>query len=563
MQQIKIKEEGFKKKLVIGNTILCLCFVLAMNVFAKVHLQQVMLSSVEKEIQGFLETLSTKKDFETVLQELKEQENFLEISLYDSSNNVIYASKNKQLFSSNKEVVEALEKNSSIYVRKDVAYICKKFSFQNRTYLLHTSIHLGTTILLQHWFKSHFAFFVMGYLFIYGLISWVVLYFLFKPIKKMAVFFKQGVYRQGENTKCFLGFSSLVSRVKTQLQSKREEKNEQEGILEVLGEGIIALDKEKRITFINSTASLFLGKEKEKIVREFLYNIKDSYGLIEKCETLLQPCLDGEEKVRGSIVLEKIPKVYLDVCIVRKITQEGFVIVLQDRTADYKVLSMGKDFVANASHELRTPITIIQGFAETLATQPNLPEKVLQEVSEKIVKTAKRLGNIIHDLLMLESIEKLRTSLEECDLSFLLEKQTQQILSQHKKTTVSLEKEEKNIFVRGNTGLLELAVTNLLENAIRYSEKDPKIVVKLFRDDKEIKLQIIDQGIGIPEQDLEHIFDRFYTVDKARSKKLGGTGLGLSLVKTIVEKHRGKVFVSSQLGQGSCFTLLFPLEEIV
>jgi two-component system phosphate regulon sensor histidine kinase PhoR len=204
----------------------------------------------------------------------------------------------------------------------------------------------------------------------------------------MAVFFPQRVHRQGENTKCFLGFSSLVSRVKTQLQARREEKNEQEDILEVLGEGIIALDKEKRITFINSTASLFLEDEKHKLLKEFLYNIKDPYGLIEKCKTLLQRCLDEEEKVRGSIVLEKIPKVYLDVCIVKKITQEGFVIVLQDRTADYKVLSMGKDFVANASHELRTPITIIQGFAETLATQPNLPEKVLQEVSEKIVKTA-------------------------------------------------------------------------------------------------------------------------------------------------------------------------------
>jgi signal transduction histidine kinase len=186
---------------------------------------------------------------------------------------------------------------------------------------------------------------------------------------------------------------------------------------------------------------------------------------------------------------------------------------------------------------------------------------VLKDISEKIAKTSKKLGTIIQDLLTLASIENKELSLEECNLSLLLEKQKQQMISQHKKVAISLTKEEKDLSIQGNIGLLELAVTNLLENAIKYSEKDPKISIKIFQENREIKIQISDQGIGIPEQDLEHVFERFYTVDKARSKKLGGTGLGLSLVKTIVEKHGGRISLSSQPGVGSCFTLFFPCFE--
>ncbi len=223
----------------------------------------------------------------------------------------------------------------------------------------------------------------------------------------------------------------------------------------------------------------------------------------------------------------------------------------------YKFLEMRKDFIANASHELKTPITIIQGFAETLHDNVTLPKETLVDISEKIFHSSLRMGRIIHNLLTLASIENTQDAqIAPCDLVELIETCKNTLQSVHTSAEVTIHYNTAlDYTIKADEALLEIALSNLLENAAKYSKETPKIEVHIDRMEDFVKIAIKDNGIGIPENDLERIFERFFRVSKMQSKKIGGSGLGLSIVATIVEKHCGKISVESTLGKGSTFTI--------
>lgn len=222
----------------------------------------------------------------------------------------------------------------------------------------------------------------------------------------------------------------------------------------------------------------------------------------------------------------------------------------------YKILEMKKEFIANASHELKTPITIIRGFAETLHDNPALPQNTTVEITEKIVHSCERMTRIIRNLLTLADIENSTGSrIMPCNLIELAKECRSTLTSAYKKAQVELiYNDDDDLTIYADEALLEVALMNLLDNAAKYS-KDPKIEIILERDKAFIQIAVKDNGLGIPEADLEKIFQRFYRVNKMHAKKIGGSGLGLSIVETIVEKHLGKIDVKSTLGQGSTFTL--------
>ena len=189
------------------------------------------------------------------------------------------------------------------------------------------------------------------------------------------------------------------------------------------------------------------------------------------------------------------------------------------------MLEMRKEFVANASHELKTPITIIQGFAETLHDTPDLPPEMISEITAKIVRNSKRMSNLIKDLLALSDVENLSKSrLIELDLLDLTENCAQLLKDAHPNAIIEIKttSDEKNEII-GDPHLMELAVMNLIENAAKYSTPPAHIEVTLENQTDWIVLTVADNGIGIPPEDLEHIFERFYTVDKAHSRKMGGS----------------------------------------
>lgn len=224
---------------------------------------------------------------------------------------------------------------------------------------------------------------------------------------------------------------------------------------------------------------------------------------------------------------------------------------------------MRKDFIANASHELKTPITIIRGFAEMLHDNPGLPTDTVGEMTTKIVKNCKRMNSLIKDLLTLSDIENIPLSrLVRCDLVKIAEQCTNTLHDIYPDAEVNIHcDKEKTYAVTADPSLLELALMNLLENAAKYSKAPAQIDISLDKMDSKIKITLSDKGIGIPKGDLEHIFERFYTVDKAHSQKLGGSGLGLSIVQTIIHKHFGQIAIDSVLGEGTTFTITLPVSQ--
>ncbi|MCB1084704.1 MAG: GHKL domain-containing protein, partial [Chlamydiia bacterium] len=235
---------------------------------------------------------------------------------------------------------------------------------------------------------------------------------------------------------------------------------------------------------------------------------------------------------------------------------------LLDRSGQYQKEQLGKDFVANASHELRTPITIIKGFAETIYDLPTISEAMLTDFSEKIVRNCERMDNLVKNLLTLADLDYLpKARLQECDLVGMIDNCSHSLLSLYPDVELESLHNSEYILVNGDPDLLELAIMNLLENGVKYSSEVPKIQVTIEEHGEEVCLTIADQGIGIPCDDLDHIFERFYTVNKAHSRRLGGAGLGLSIVKTIASKHEATVCVESKEGEGTAFTLCFQKKE--
>ena len=241
----------------------------------------------------------------------------------------------------------------------------------------------------------------------------------------------------------------------------------------------------------------------------------------------------------------------------------GCVVLIEDVTAAQHIAQVRKDFVANVSHELRTPIGAISVLAEALADADD-PE-IVQRMAGRLHHEALRLGDIVDDLLALSKLESGRAEpSESMDLCTVADQAIERIRDRADDSGIWLNGPEASsapIMITGDPGQMISAIGNLLDNAIKYSESGSEVSVEVIRFNGEAELVVADTGIGIPEADLDRIFERFYRVDNARSRATGGTGLGLSIVRNVVRNHRGTISVSSVEGQGSSFTICLPLAD--
>lgn len=235
------------------------------------------------------------------------------------------------------------------------------------------------------------------------------------------------------------------------------------------------------------------------------------------------------------------------------------VVVLHDITNLQKLENLRREFVANVSHELKTPITSIKGFAETLIEGAKNDEQSLDMFLNIILKESNRIESLVTDLLDLSHIEQQKEleinymNLSELAINII---DNLQIQAQNKRIKIQSEI-EKDVIIEAHENKIAQVITNLLSNAINYSSEDNKVIVRVYRNDNKVYLEIQDYGIGISDTDQKRIFERFYRVDKARSRDSGGTGLGLSITKHIVEAHNGRIDVKSEPGKGSIFKVLF------
>ena len=350
----------------------------------------------------------------------------------------------------------------------------------------------------------------------------------------------------GELAESFNRMSEELKRLFDNLTLKQEELN---SIISSLEEGLFVLDKKGKIILFNKSFKRFVQINPEgKFWWEVLRN-PEIAKLIEKVK---------KEKRISSKELALNGKVFL-CSFVFIPSKEELIVVLHDITEFKKLEKIKKDFIVNVSHELRTPLTAIKGYVETLE------EEIKGEARHylKIIKKhTERLINIVQDLLLL-------SELEEKGLTQIKEK-------------VNLEETAKNVFkifeqkakekglelnlicegilvVKGDPFKLEQMFINLIDNAIKYTEKG-EVSVFLKETNKEVIVKVRDTGLGIPKEHLDRIFERFYVVDKSRSRKFGGTGLGLSIVKHIVLLHNGRIEVKSSLREGTEFIITFPAD---
>jgi two-component system, OmpR family, phosphate regulon sensor histidine kinase PhoR len=333
----------------------------------------------------------------------------------------------------------------------------------------------------------------------------------------------------------------------------KEELKEKDAILDLLSEGVISFDAKEEVRYVNTAAAAILGLSKKGIKKK---KLQGGSPLVDKALSLLKTAKRMRIPLTDSISLEREKTLFFHLMAVPD--KRGSFLLLQDVSSQQKVIEVGRDFVANASHELKTPITIIGGFTETLQDMPDLPREIVDEILEKIVKNCQRMNSLVRNLLTLADIENIPLlNGAPCDLPQILEECRRATLAVYPTASIDIVSETGGI-AEVEAGILELALLNLLNNAAKYSPSAAKIVVNIIQDAKSVIISIADEGAGIPEADIEHIFDRFYTVNKAHSRKLGGAGLGLSLVKKIIDKHEGTLEVRSTLGKGTTFTLAIP-----
>lgn len=331
-------------------------------------------------------------------------------------------------------------------------------------------------------------------------------------------------------------------------------------ILESMVEGIIVVDKSSRIISVNHTVENIFNISKQNLEgRIFLEAIRnnDMVEIIDKvlkrgeftsCELSLMWPVRKIFQINASPVFEK-----------NAVT--GCILVIHDITEIRKLETMRRDFVANVSHELKTPLTSIKGFVETLL-EGGLNDKENNRRFLVIIQNqAERLNKLVDDLLSLSCLESKEMKPEKNN--FGLWEQAEQVIiifkEQLKKQGVDIKNElARDIVINADKDKIGEVFVNLIDNAVKFNREKGVVRIYSLEQKSEIKIIIEDSGIGIPEKDIPRIFERFYRVDKARSRELGGTGLGLSIVKHIVELHGGKVGVESTEGLGSKFWFILP-----
>jgi two-component system phosphate regulon sensor histidine kinase PhoR len=359
--------------------------------------------------------------------------------------------------------------------------------------------------------------------------------------------------------------NEMAQQLNARIDTIKGERSQIQAILSSMIEGVMAVDSANNIVSINKAAADLLGvdvasshgRNVEEVVRNPQLQRYIKNALEDKSQAEINSLIlgDGERflQLHGSSLTDD------------KGNRRGAVLVLHDITRTRQLEEVRRDFVANVSHELKTPVTSIKGFAETLLDgSVNDPQQV-QRFLKIIAKHSDRLNAIIEDLLSLsrleEDSEKRRLSFEKTSIkpALISAIELSKVKAEEKHIKIELLC-DIGITAQINAALIEQAVLNLIDNAIKYSQPNSEIQVSARRMENVVLVKVSDQGCGIEREHLDRIFERFYVVDKGRSRKLGGTGLGLSIVKHIAQVHGGYVTVESKPGSGSVFTIYLPVD---
>lgn len=356
--------------------------------------------------------------------------------------------------------------------------------------------------------------------------------------------------------------SAMAQAVRQHINELTTERNQATAILESMAEGVIALDAHGRILMINPAASVLLHLSGEpKRGQSFFELIRHP-----ELHDLVHAVLQERKRLTNDLVLfqphQRRVRVHGVPCGQTELSGPCAVLVIQDVTESHRYEQLRREFVANVSHELKSPLTSIRSLTETLLEGAVNDSTSNRRFVELIDQDTARLSRLIDDLLALSQIESqaVPLNLAVIDLQSIATSVTETLQSGITQRGLSVSmKIPPSLAVRADPDRLRQVLLNLIENAVKYNQEHGTIEIAAARNGAWATVTVADTGIGIPTEDLSRIFERFYRVDKTRSRELGGTGLGLSIVKHIVEAHGGRVSVESRSGHGSVFSFTVPL----
>lgn len=335
-------------------------------------------------------------------------------------------------------------------------------------------------------------------------------------------------------------------------------------ILKSISNGILAIDIEGNILLINDEAKKMINCPKEVMVegRNISFAIRND--LILKQIMMFMGSKVNEKTIinmeDGRFLRIKLDPVYLQN---NKSIVIGSIVNIEDISERVRAENMRKDFVANVSHELKTPLTSISGFAETLKLNENIDKETRNRFLTIIDGEANRLRRLIEDILTLSFIENDKKEEKEAINLYSVYRRVEDMLMISARTkNISLNCDaDETIKIAANADYVKQIILNLVDNAIKYTSENGNVNVKIFADKDDAVIKVSDTGMGIPKEDQARIFERFYRVDKARSREIGGTGLGLAITKHIAMNLGGTISVESELEKGSTFTVRIPIKR--
>ncbi len=490
----------------------------------------------------------------------------------DSDQNVENLDNHKE----RKEIQQASQYGSGQSVRysstekNNMYYYAKKVNFNGEDYIIRLSVKFNSIKEIQQNYFTTIVYVILGGIIIASIFMYNFISVITKPIIKLtrlATTISLGNYdrRIDVSSNDEIGqlgeaFNLMTQRLQDTIANLGDKQNKLMSILSNSEDGIIIIDQNKRILLLNPAAQIMFNLDDDTIGKYFIEAIRN-YDL----ENIIKDVPDEEVEVTITYPSVKNLRIRATNAINYENSEEilGVLVVIQDITKVKKLEQMRSDFVANVSHELKTPLTSIKGFAETLKI---VEDKETRDKFLDIINIeAERLSRLINDILTLSELENKELKESEVpekvnvnDSVYEVYSITKQV-AKNKNINVSYEPLDEEIFILGDRDKFKQMLINIVDNAIKYTNNEGNVYISLRINGNNLIISVKDTGIGIPQEHIPRLFERFYRVDKGRSRDSGGTGLGLAIVKHILVLFQGKIKVNSEINKGTTFTITLPL----
>jgi two-component system phosphate regulon sensor histidine kinase PhoR len=471
------------------------------------------------------------------------------------------------------EFQEALKNGEGNYERYSetekttMYYYAQKVEKEGRIYIIRLSVQFGEVKNVQFKYLKMIVYSIITGIIICTLLAYFYVNRFTHPIRmltSLATTIAMGQYEKRINMtsndeigRLGHAFNLMAGRLQETVTDLSDKQNKLISILESMDDGVIVVDNFERILIINPAAQRLFGIEGNATGKYFIEVIRNH-----DMEEIMK--MIPEEEIE--ITMNHPSKKHLRIKATRVINYNenlGVMLFIQDVTKIKTLEQMRSDFVANVSHELRSPLTSIKGFAETLKYVEDKPTR--DKFLDIIYVESERLTRLINDILILSELENKDSSInfEKLNVKKSIEEiyHIMEPVAKNKEVALGLNLPNEDVFIYGDRDKFKQMMINLIDNSIKYTNEKGRVLVELLIEGANAKITVEDNGIGIPQENIPRLFERFYRVDKGRSRKMGGTGLGLAIVKHIVMILNGEISVKSAVGQGTSFIIYFPLVE--